>query len=258
MSDDQFVPGVTSADEHNDLSPRAYEQAVAERFRTIFPRPAFEVRHDIRLPGRASAVRRQVDIAIYEANGSVPILLVEVKRHKRAVDLVTSGATVALIRDIGAAPAVMVSTAGFSRAAKSQLLWEGIKHMTISPTEAKGLRWIPHIEQWFGLDRWFRETTGVLFEAMRVRNMTPFLDTDIPYEEWVATIQSGLDLFPKQAVALLRNLARSHVDDGVRFNAVQMLIDCDELAQADAADLLAAEIDEEVQSLLLETLDRQD
>src|SRR3546814_5296956 len=88
---------------------------------------------------------------------------------KRAVDLVTSGATAALIRDIGAAPAVMVSTAGFSRAAKSQLLWEGIKHMTISPTEAKGLRWIPHIEQWFGLDRWFRETTGVLFEAMRVR-----------------------------------------------------------------------------------------
>src|SRR3546814_3788286 len=67
-------------------------------------------------------------------------------------------------------------------------------------TEAKGLLWIPHIEQWFGLDRWFRETTGVLFEAMRVRNVSPFLDTDIPYEEWVATIQSGLDLFPKQAV----------------------------------------------------------
>src|SRR3546814_17818611 len=73
-------PGATSDDEHNDLSPRAYEHAVAERFRTFFPRPAFEVRHDIRLPGRASAVRRQVDIAIYEANGSVPILIVEVQR----------------------------------------------------------------------------------------------------------------------------------------------------------------------------------
>src|SRR3546814_17385882 len=85
--------------------------------------------------------------------------MLEVKRDNRAGDLGTSGATAALIRDIGAAPAVMVSTAGFSRAAKSQLLWEGIKHMTISPTEAKGLRWIPHIEQWFGLDRWFRETT---------------------------------------------------------------------------------------------------
>src|SRR3546814_7240645 len=91
--------------------------------------------------------------------------------------------------DVCSSDLVMVSTAGFSRAAKSQLLWEGIKHMTISPTEAKGLRWIPHIEQWFGLDRWFRETTGVLFEAMRVRNVSPFLDTDIPYEEWVATIQ---------------------------------------------------------------------
>src|SRR3546814_14904156 len=83
--------------------------------------------------------------------------------------------------DVCSSDLVMVSTAGFSRAAKSQLLWEGIKHMTISPTEAKGLRWIPHIEQWFGLDRWFRETTGVLFEAMRVRKVSPFLDTDIPY-----------------------------------------------------------------------------
>lgn len=246
------------ADEHHELSPCAYEQAVAERFRSLFPRPAFDVRHDIRLRGRASAAGRQVDIGIYEANGIVPILIVEVKRHKRRVDLVTSGATIALVRDIGAAPAVMVSTAGFSQAAENQLFWEGIEHMTISPTEAKGLRWIPHIEQWFGLDRWFRETTGDLFEAMRVRNVTPFLDTDIPYDEWVATVQSGLALFPDQAVALLGSLARNHVDDGVRFNAVQMLIDCDELTQSDATDLLAVEIDEEVQSLLLETLNRQD
>src|SRR3546814_11043320 len=36
LSDDQFMlgPGATSDDEHNDLSPRAYEHAVAERFRT--------------------------------------------------------------------------------------------------------------------------------------------------------------------------------------------------------------------------------
>src|SRR3546814_544702 len=93
LSDDQFMlgPGATSDDEHNDLSPRAYEHAVAERFRTFFPRPAFEVRHDIRLPGRASAVRWQVDTALYEANGSVPILLVEVTRTTSAVTLMTSG-----------------------------------------------------------------------------------------------------------------------------------------------------------------------
>nr|WP_293859689.1 hypothetical protein [Sphingomonas sp. SCN 67-18] len=241
---------------HEGLSPRAYEEAVVERFRTLFPRPAFDVRHDIKMPGQASGARRQVDVAIYETGGSKPILLVEVKRHARAVDLVSSGATIALVRDIGKAPAVMVSIAGFSRAAQHHLLWEGIEHMTITSAEAKGLRWIPLIEQRFGLDRWFREVSGDLFEAMRVRNPAPFLDCDIPYEEWVATIEAGLAAFPEQAADLLRFLAERHPDDGVRFNAVQMLIEDGRLDPAEAARLLRMETDPDVQLLLEDALDR--
>ena len=210
------------------------------------------------MPGEASGVRRQIDVAIYETGGSTPILIAEVKRRKRPVDLVSSGATIALVRDIGKAPAVMVSIAGFSRAAKRHLLWEGIEHMTITPAEAKGLRWIPLIEEWFGLDRWFREVSGDMFEAMRIRNPEPFRDSDIAYEEWMATIKAGLAMFPEQATELLHHLAERHADDGVRFNAVQMLIEDGGLGPAEAARLLGTGTDADVRQLLEETLTHQE
>lgn len=208
------------------------------------------MRHNINMQGQRSGARRQIDIAIYESGGSTPILVVEVKRQARPIDLVSSGATIALVRDIGQVPAVMVSITGFSRAAKRHLLWEGIEHMTITPAEAKGLRWIPVIEQRFGLDRWFREVSGDLFEAMRVREVAPFLDSDIPYEEWIATIEAGLSMFPKETIELLRYLAGQHPDDGVRFNAVQMLVERDGLDRADILRLLSAEIDPDLRLLL--------
>jgi len=114
------------------------------------------------------------------------------------------------------------------------------------------------IEKWFGLDRWFREASGDLLEALRIRDTAPFLETDVPYEEWVAVFMAGLAMFPDAAAALLLDLARYHTDDGARFNAVQMLIDHDQLSRAQAAQLLTAEIDPDTWTLLAEfTLEKE-
>lgn len=252
MPTDRHTPSPRRRSANRDfcLSPREYEQAVVERFKTLFPRGAFDVRHDIKMAGTASGAQRQIDIAIYGSGGLMPILVVEVKRQGRPVDLVSSGATVALVRDIGRAPAVMVSISGFSRAAERHLLWEGIEHLTITATEAQGLRWIPLVEERFGLDRWFREVSGDLFEAIRLRNPVPFFETDIPYEEWIATIEAALKAYPEQAKELLGHLAEHHDDDGVRFNAVQLLIEYACFVPAVASRLLATESDADVRALL--------
>jgi hypothetical protein len=49
------------------------------------------VKHDIRLSGRKTKARRQIDISIFETGKSQPSLIVEAKRHKRPIDAGIAG-----------------------------------------------------------------------------------------------------------------------------------------------------------------------
>lgn len=238
------------------MTPKEYEQAVLERFRTLFPPPRFTVTHNVHLSGRKTNARRQVDVCVFETGNPEPALLIEAKRHKRPIDSVRAGSTIALVRDVGPFPAVMVATASFSRAARNYLAAENIGHLTIALTEAQALRWIPLVEQAFAVDHEFREVSGYLVEALRTGNASPFLDeTGLPYEEWLAVFAAALSRFPSTTAHVLKELARKHFDDGVRFNAVQLLDEADELASADIAILLAGENDPDTRELLHELQD---
>src|SRR5215472_13898795 len=100
------------------MTPREYEKAVLERFRTDWPPPRFEVKHNLTLLGGKTRVGRQIDIGIFEAGDPDPFLIVETKRHRRAIHIGTAGTTIALVQDLGGIPTVMVSTSSFSVAAK--------------------------------------------------------------------------------------------------------------------------------------------
>jgi hypothetical protein len=127
------------------------------------------------------------------------------------------------VQDVGGIPAFMISTSGFSFAAQNHLKAEEIETLIISIKEAEGLRWIPFVEELFAADRSFREVTGHLVEALRYGDESPFMDSEIPYEEWLAVFGAGLSLFPQSTGKVLRLLARNHFDSGVRFNAVMLL-----------------------------------
>ena len=73
------------------------------------------------------------------------------------------------------------------------------------------------------MDREFRHVSGDLVEALRNGDASPFIDSDLPYEEWLAVIRCGQDLFPTSTAEVLRILAREHSDDGARFNAAMLL-----------------------------------
>lgn len=199
------------------MTPTEYEKAVLQRFRTDWPPPQFEVKHDIRVFGRKTKVRRQIDISIFEAGASAPFLIVEAKRHTRAIDVGRAGATIALVQDVGGIPGVMVSTSGFSVAAQRHLESEEIGHLTVTLKEAHGLRWIPLVETKFALDHEFRHLSGELVEALRNGDANPFSDSDLPYEEWLAVFACG----------------REDFDDGVRFNAVMLLEEAGQLEMDD-------------------------
>lgn len=235
------------------MTPEEYEKAVLQRFRTLFPPPQFRVVHDVRLKGLKTKAERQIDIGVFEADSANPVLIVEAKRHKRPIDAVRAGATIALVRDVGDVPSVMVATAGFSPAATNFLGAEGIAHLTIKLTEAKGLRWVPHIKRAFAVDDQFREISGHFVEALRLGDFAPFLDeTGLPYEEWRAVMLTALGLFPMMSARVLHAVARDHYDDALRFNAIQLLDDADLLTVSDISALLATEQDPDNIDLLRE------
>jgi hypothetical protein len=76
------------------MTPKEYEKAVLQRFRTLWPPPQFRVVHDVRLRGRKTRAKRQIDICIYETGYLKPVLLAEAKRHKRPIDSVRAGLTI--------------------------------------------------------------------------------------------------------------------------------------------------------------------
>jgi hypothetical protein len=146
----------------------------------------------------------------------------------------------------------MVSSSGFSVAADNHLSAEGIGTMTVTLTEAQGLRWIPLVEEKFAVDREFRGISGDLVEALRNGDSGPFMDADIPYEEWLAVIAVGQSLFPESSTRVLKALARWHYDDAARFNAVVLLDEAGALETADVDAVMAGEFDDDIVEILCE------
>jgi hypothetical protein len=234
------------------MTPTEYEKAVLQRFRTDWPPPQFEIKHNIRLYGRKTKAKRQIDISIFESGQPTPFLIVEAKRHNRAIDAGKAGATIALVQDVGAIPAVMVSISGFSVAAENHLEAEEVGHLTVTLKEAQGLRWIPLVEEKFAVDREFRHISGDLVEALRNGDAIPFIDADLPYEEWLAVIACGQCLFATSTTKVLKILAREHFDDGVRFNVVMLLDESGQLEIVDLEAVLHRETDLDARETLLE------
>lgn len=223
------------------MTPTEYEQAVVEFFRTEWPPPGYIVRHNIRLPGRKSGGPRQIDVSIFAAGSSTPFLIAEAKRHGRRIDVGKAGSLIALVQDIGGVPTVMVSTAGFSGAAQNHLWSEGIGDLVITARDAAAWRWLSALDSHFRIDCEFRRVSGDLVEALRHGDSAPFLDADVPYEEWLAIVAVGLASFPAKTSEVLRVIAREHYDDGWRFNAVQHLVDAGQMSLAELDEVIRLE-----------------
>jgi hypothetical protein len=168
------------------MTPTDYEKAVLQQIRTDWPPPRFVVRHNIRISGKKSKARRQIDIGVFEAGHSKPFMIVEAKRHKRPIDVGKAGSAIALVQDVGGIPAVMVSTSGFSVAAGNHLGAEGIGTMTID-----GFHWSKKNSPWTAS---FGASPAILLRPYGMAMPPPSLTLISPTKSGSLLSRSG-DLF---------------------------------------------------------------
>ncbi len=82
--------------------------------------PDAEVLHDIKLDGRDSGTKRQIDVVVRQKIGQYEILIViDCKDHARPVDVKGVETFAGLLKDVGAQKGVLVCPKGFSEAAKT-------------------------------------------------------------------------------------------------------------------------------------------
>ena len=105
------------------------------------------------------------------------------------------------------------------------------------------------------MDRQFRHISGDLVESLRNGDAPSFLNSDLPYEEWLAVMYCGQSLFPASTAKVLKVVARNHLDDGVRFYAVMLLDEVGQLETAYLNAVLRRETDPDAVEALLELRD---
>jgi Restriction endonuclease len=100
---------------------REYEIAVADILRSIVRSDA-TVEHDRRLPGQRSGTARQVDVLVHGRIFGLAdaTLIVDCKLWSTPVDVADVGTFLDLVEDVGADFGVLVTSAGYSRAAQTR------------------------------------------------------------------------------------------------------------------------------------------
>jgi hypothetical protein len=83
--------------------------------------PKAEVLHDVKLDGRQSKTKRQIDVLVRENIGQYEIrIIIDCKDYKKPVDVKGVEEFYGLLHDVGAHKGVLVCPKGFSEAAKTR------------------------------------------------------------------------------------------------------------------------------------------
>lgn len=102
--------------------------------------PDAEVLHDVRLMGRESKRKRQIDVLVRQKIGQYEMLIVlDCKDYARPVDVKGVEEFHGLMADVGAHQGALVCPRGFSEAAKTRA--EGLKIDLFSPIDTDPHKW---------------------------------------------------------------------------------------------------------------------
>ncbi|MDD9981512.1 MAG: restriction endonuclease, partial [Gammaproteobacteria bacterium] len=117
---------------------REFEQLVARIQRQLAPDA--EVYHDVKLEGRTTGRKRQVDVLVTQLVGQYEIrIIVECKDYARPVDVKGVETFYGLLDDVGAQKGVLVCPSGFTGTAKARA--EGLQIDLYSPVDTEPHKW---------------------------------------------------------------------------------------------------------------------
>jgi hypothetical protein len=102
--------------------------------------PKAEVTHDVKLDGRYSGRKRQIDILVREQVGQYDIkIIIDCKDYKSPVDVKAVEEFYGLLSDVGAQKGVLVCPKGFTTTAKTRA--EGLQIDLYSPVDTEAHKW---------------------------------------------------------------------------------------------------------------------
>jgi hypothetical protein len=102
--------------------------------------PRAEVLHNVKLDGRLSKTKRQIDVLVRESIGQYDIqIIIDCKDYKKPVDVKGVEEFHGLFRDVGAHKGVLVCPKGFTDAAKT--LAEALQIDLYSPIDTDAHKW---------------------------------------------------------------------------------------------------------------------
>lgn len=102
--------------------------------------PQAEVLHDVKITGRRTGVKRQVDVLVSEQVGQYAIkIVIDCKDYKTPIDVKGVEEFAGLLDDVGGHKGVLVCPKGFTRAAKTRA--EGLQIDLYSPVDTDPHKW---------------------------------------------------------------------------------------------------------------------
>jgi hypothetical protein len=102
--------------------------------------PNAEVLHDVKLDGRQSKVKRQIDVLVRERVGQYEIsIIIDCKDYNKPADLKDVEEFEGMLKDVGAQKGVLVCPRGFTEAAKTRA--EGLQIELYSPFDTDIHKW---------------------------------------------------------------------------------------------------------------------
>ena len=102
--------------------------------------PQAEVLHNVKLDGRLTKTKRQIDVLVREKIGQYEIqIIIDCKDYKRPVDVKGVEEFEGLLRDVGAQKGVLVCPKGFTETAKARA--EGLQIDLYSPVDTDAHKW---------------------------------------------------------------------------------------------------------------------
>jgi Restriction endonuclease len=106
--------------------------------------PDAEVLHNVRLDGRESKTKRQIDVLVRQKIGQYEMSIVlDCKDYERPVDVKGVEEFYGLVRDVGAQKGALVCPKGFTGAAKTRAT--GLQIELYSPIDTEPHKWQVHV-----------------------------------------------------------------------------------------------------------------
>ena len=248
------------------MSWQEYEAALVQRLLYQFPAPMFGVRGtdasgEHRVRGRYSETGRQLDVAVYQPGQSAPFFVADAKRRGRPIAVPDVEAFSGLLADIGAELGLLASPVGFSKSAARRARHAGVTLYVMTFSDALLAKWLVAARSVFPGDSYFHPELARALHAFNDRS-APWdvvhelegggasSGEPLPFDDCMAFFNATLASERRQAVQLLLHIATAHVDDGWRFNAIQLLDEHAKLSSALRIQLLETERDPETIALL--------